>query len=184
MGSDEQFKEVLENLDKTTVKEEKEEEIGSLSINEKLSRIIEEIKKQDGAEIDVAEEKAIEIVRLFFEGESDKEISETIDTDESEVRDIRGELYLQRSSDLDEAPFDLDEIKTSELSISEKSEKIDIEENIVRFYSRIMNAENKPYRERFEEVLSDEGIAERMTSEVKEKGLKEATEDMEVGVDI
>lgn len=184
MGSNEQFKEVLENLDETTVKEEKEEERGSLSIDEKLSRIIEEIEEKDGVEIDVNEEEAIEVVRRFFEGESDKEISETIDVGEDKIRNIRGELYLARDSDLDEAPFDLEELKSSELSIDKKSEKLDAEENIVRFYSRIIDAEDKPYRERFKEVLSDEGIAERMTSEVKEKGLKGATEDMEVDVDV
>lgn len=185
MGSDEKFKDVLDNLDETTVKEEKEEVRGSLSIEEKIGNIIGDIKEKEGLETDLKKEKLTEIIKLYFEGKDDKEISKETGIEESKIRKNRSNLYLPRDKDLDKSPIDKEKLEDlDELSKSKIREEFDLDEETTRFYYKIIKAEDKPYKERFEEALSDEFIAERMTSEVKEKGLEDATEDMEIDVDV
>ncbi|MDY7081276.1 MAG: HTH domain-containing protein, partial [Halobacteria archaeon] len=77
-----------------------------------------------------------------------------------------------------------------DLSTSEIADELDVSASTVRNYVNYVEAKRQSdevdgkYQEEFEALLDDKDISQQMTSSAKDDGLSEATEGMEVDVDM
>ncbi|SEO55227.1 hypothetical protein SAMN04487948_103193 [Halogranum amylolyticum] len=130
------------------------------------------------------------VVERFYEDESDADIATAVGVDEDTVFDARMDLHLVRETDRD-APVDLDELRrllVEETSIEERAAALGTDETVVSHYSEIVEADlestraNDRFRDEFEELFTDSALTNRMASDAREDGLREATEDLETDV--
>lgn len=180
----------------STVTERQAEARGSLAgedderIAERLESVISRMKDRYEFNSDLTDEGLCAVVKRFFDGESDGEIAEGLDVTRREVFAARTDLHLLREGDTD-APFDLDELRElidAEYSIPEAATVLDAAESTVRRYSRVIATQresrqvNGRFRDEFEEILTDADLGTRMTEDVRQTGLEDATDGMETDV--
>lgn len=182
-----------EVTDETTVTEEREEERGTLrnedAIREDLRELVEEAVEALGIDTSLAVDALVRIVEGYFDGEADAAIADAVDAGPKTVRRARVQLHLLRDADLD-APVDLDELRerVDDASTAEIATELDVAEGTVRFYRRVVEAERAAgragdYRDRFASALQVDA-SDDLTSSAQTDGLQDATEDMEVDVDL
>ena len=174
-----------------TVTERQEEARGSLSGDgpadreERIRETIGEMRERCRFATDLDDDALVTVVTGYFEGASDTELAEAVDEDRRTVVRARLALHLLRDRDTD-APFDLDTLRSllAEGSVAAAATQLDVSESTVRRYRRILEARAEArrvsgrFRAEFEDLFTD-ATAEQLTAEVKESGLKEATEDAE-----
>lgn len=179
-----------------TVTEHQQESRGSLAsaphLEERLTELIEAMRDRYGFRTGLPTSSLVSVVRGFFEGRSDAEIAESLAGAPSPETVARARIDLHLVTDGDrEAPFDLDELTellAAGRSNAEIADEFDVHESTVRRYRHVVEAEdrrravNDRYREEFERLLADRDLAERLTDEVRETGLEDATEGMETNV--
>ncbi|MDY6779128.1 MAG: conditioned medium-induced protein 4 [Halobacteria archaeon] len=188
----------VEVTDESTVTEEQREKRGTLKddeeIDEEVREIVEEMTDEYGIRTKLDTDQLVDLVRLYYEDLSDTEIARELGDEDlnKTVSRARIKLHLLRESDFD-APFDVDELRDlldEERSTSEMADELGVSESTVRSYANVVEAEREServdheYVERFEAVVEDREISEQMTSAAKDDGLTDATEDMEVDVDM
>lgn len=188
----------MEVTDESTVTEEQEESHGTLKdeeeIKEEVKRIVNEMVDRYDIRTKLEDDDLVEIVRLYHDDYSDTEIARELGDQKlnKTVARTRIKLHLFRDSDFD-APFEMDELRDlidEDLSTSEIAEELDVSSSTVRSYANVVEAEreakkvNDKYQERFKDVLEDREISEKMTSAAKDDGLSEATEGLEVDMDM
>lgn len=182
-----------EVTDETTVTEEREEERGTLrdedAIREDLRELVEEAVEALGIDTSLDVDALVRIVEGYFDGEADAAIADAVDAGPKTVRRARVQLHLLRDTDLD-APVDLGELRErlDDASTAEIATELDVTESTVRFYRRVVEAERAAgragdYRDRFASVLQVDA-SDDLTSSAQTDGLQDATEDMEVDVDL
>jgi len=179
-----------------TVTESQAEARGSLideddeQVAARLEGVLERMGERYEFDADLDEEALYAVVRRFHEGKDDAAIADALDTDREEVFLARTDLHLLREADL-EAPFDLDELRElldAEYTLSEMATVLDAEEQTVGRYRRVINTQresrqvNGRFRDEFEEILTDADLGTRMTADVRETGLEDATDGMETDV--
>ncbi len=186
----------IEVTDEDTVTETQEETPGSLTSDEevdaRLEATIADMREQLDFSTTLSDADLVSVVRGFYAGDSDAEIARALgDASLSKtVNRARIDLHLLTDADRD-APFALETLR-EELdrgrTVEEIADRLDVSESTVRRYRRIVDAEaerrrvNDRYRGEFENVLQDREIAERLTANVQEDGLEDATEGMETDV--
>ena len=179
-----------------TVTERQEESRGSLptgaQVEERLRAVVGSMRERFDFRSSLAPEALVEVVRGFFRGDSDAEIAGTLDgevTPEA-VAEARLDLHLVTDEDLD-APIDLAALREAlddGRAVPDLAEDLGTSEAAVRRYARVAEVErrrklaNDRYREEFERLLADRDLGERLTGDVKETGLEDATEGMESNV--
>ena len=186
----------LQVTDEETVTESQEETHGSLASDEeidaRLERIVSDMRERLDFSTTLDDGQLVTVVRRFYAGDSDSAIARILgDVSLSKtVSRARVDLHLLRDADTD-APFDLAllrEYLDEEESTEAVAERLDVSETTVRRYRRIVETQdeirrvNDQFREEFENVLQDREIAERLTQNVQEDGLDDATEGMETDV--
>ena len=172
----EELREIFTNVtDEETVTESQEEGRGSLeqderTVEERLESVIEQMRERYGFDTPFATDELIELATLFYDGESDDEIADELGADADEVFSARLSVHLVRDDDAalaEEYGVSADEIRRYREVAAATAES---------------RAANDRYRDEFDSILADADIAGRMTTDVREDGLEDATEGMETDV--
>lgn len=178
-----------------TVTESQEETRGSLTDTDghadtRVAEIIDTMREKYMFVSDLDDDELQEVVTRFHDGESDAEIAERIDADETAVFNARMDLHLVRTTDRD-APFELADLRAllvDETPMADRATTLGADETIVSHYSEVVDADlestraNNRFRDEFEELLTDSALTNRMAQNAREDGLQEATEDIETEV--
>jgi DNA-binding NarL/FixJ family response regulator len=155
---------------------------GSSEIERALLGVVKEMIKTYNIQTKLGPEQLATVIRLFYKGLRDTEIAEHLG-DRSlnkTVSRARIKLHLFRESDL-KAPFDKAEfIKLSKegKSVKEMAEVLNVAPSTISEYRNIFEsqqvAQRDKYSKRFEEILSDQDVSERMvTSHISKDGLQD-----------
>ncbi|MFW6448667.1 MAG: conditioned medium-induced protein 4 [Halobacteriota archaeon] len=184
----------LEVADEETVTESQRDPRGSLeepeNVEERLAEVIAEMRETYGFEHDLSDGELVELVRAFYDGEGDAEIARRLGIGRKALLRARLELHLVRERDRD-APFDIDAVARDRdrgSSIADLAEAYDVSASTIRRYLRVFQADsrsrlaNQRFRDAFDSILADADLSTRLTSEVRETGLEEATEGLETNV--
>ncbi|WP_224270414.1 conditioned medium-induced protein 4 [Haloprofundus salinisoli] len=178
-----------------TVTESQEEKRGSLTedeenIERRLDELVTRMRSRYEFTSDLETATLVQVVRGFYDEQSNEELAAELNLDESELFDARMDLHLVSESDRD-APFALDDLRTlvvDDVPMSERAAELDSDEATVRRYSAVVEADqrstraNDRFRDEFAELLTDSDLSARLAETAREDGLKEATEDIETNV--
>jgi len=186
----------IDVTDADTVTESQEDTRGSLAdadredVDEQVEGVIESMRERYEFETDLSTERLRELVERFYDGDSDAEIARALDASRTTVVRARLDLHLVRDRDTD-APFEFDAFRRAladDPSTADLAERFDVSESTVRRYRRVVEAENESrqandrYRDEFDSILADADLSERITEDVQQDGLEDATEGMETDV--
>lgn len=183
----------IEVTEADTVTETQEESHGSLAseaeIRERLASAIADMRADLGFETGLDDADLVALVRRFYADDGDAEIAAALDADEDAVAAARLDLHLLRDDDADPG-FDLDALRdrlddSDATADAEIADALDADEATVRWHRRVLAARTERqrvtdrYRDEFRTILQDRDLAERMTENVQQDGLEDATDGME-----
>jgi hypothetical protein len=185
----------LDMTDEETVTESQEESHGSLStegkVEEQLLAVVAEMRERYGFDTSLNDEELTAVVRGFYAGDEDDEIARQLgDASVETVCRARIDLHLFRLSDT-EAPFEIEALRTlvgDGVATADCATELGTDEATVRRYRRVIEAKaearsvNQQYINEFENILQDREISDRMTSDIQQDGLDDATDGMETNV--
>jgi hypothetical protein len=155
---------------------------GSSEIDHALSEIVSEMIDRYNIQTKLSAEQLASMVRLFYKGLTDTEIAEELGDRalNKTVSRARIKLHLFRESDL-RLPFDKEDFMRlvgSGCSVKEMSEALGIAPSTISEYRNIFDcqhaAKQDGYTKRFEEILSDQDVSERMVYHISKDGLQDA----------
>ncbi|MFB1064488.1 conditioned medium-induced protein 4 [Natrinema sp. CBA1119] len=175
-----------------TVTESQENTRGSLERDERsdedrLESVVQQMRERYEFETSLSDDELITVARAFYDDRSDDEVADELGVDADEVFEARLSLHLVGETDADEV--DLAAIRDREEDDATLADEYDVSEARIRRYRRVAEAEdqsraaNDRYRDEFASVLADADLSERMTSDLREDGLEDATEGMETEVE-
>ena len=155
---------------------------GSSEIERALLGVVKEMIKTYNIQTKLTSEQLSTVIRLFYKGLSDTEIAERLG-DRSlnkTVSRARIKLHLFRESDL-KSPFDKAEflkLSGAGKSVKEMAEALRVAPSTISEYRNIFEsqqvAERDKFTKRFDEILSDQDVSERMvTSHISKDGLQD-----------
>lgn len=186
----------LDVAEEETLTERQEEARGSLAdeppAEDRLRSVIERMRDRYEFRTSLDDDELVTVVEGFFAGKNDTEIARDLgDASLSKtVSRARIDLHLVTDRDLD-APFDLDELRSrldSDRPMTDIADDFDVSESTVRRYRDVVEVQDERrlvgdrFHDEFAMIAEDRDLGERLTSEVKETGLEEATEGMETNV--
>lgn len=184
----------LQVADEEAVTEHQRDDRGSLDTDRDTDAELREVigEMREFYEFDTAldDDQLVALVSAFYDGVSDEELAETLDTDERSVRRARFDLHLVRDQER-EASFDLSaavKAAASGTTIDELSERFGVDEATLRRHLRIHDVDkrsrqaNQRFRDAFDSILADAELASRMVQETHRDGLDDATEGLETNV--
>lgn len=186
----------LELSEEATVTERQEEPRGSLVSDEaadsRIRAVIERMRERFDFRTTLEDDELVTVVRAFYAGESDTGIARELG-DESLAKTVaraRLDLHLVVDRDLD-APFDLGDLRAAvdaDRPVSDIAEEFDVSESTVRRYARVIEVQRQRrtvtdrFRDEFERIVADRDLGQRLTADIRETGLDDATEGMETNV--
>lgn len=183
----EQLKELFLKISSSTKVVEKQATLhgdlkGSGEIERKLREVVSDMCKRYNVQTKLNPEQLATVVRLFYKGLSDTEIAEQLGDRalNKTVSRARIKLHLFRESDL-KPPFEKQEfskLAEASLSVKEMSERLGVAPSTISEYKNIFEcqaaAEKDGYTKRFEEIISDQDVSERMVTHIsKDDGLQD-----------
>lgn len=186
----------LDVTDESTITEQQEEGRGSLSseaeIEARLEAAVATMRDRHEFSTTLSNPELATVVRGYYDGLTDAEIAHELGDASlgKTVSRARIELHLFRDQDTD-APFDIDALRTlldADATLEECADELDVSTSTVRRYKRIVNTQtaarrvNHRFTEEFEAILTDRELSDRMTADVQQDGLEDATEGMETDV--
>jgi hypothetical protein len=185
----------MDVTDEETVTETQEETHGSLGseadVEQQLLDAVAEMRDALTFETNLSDDEYVAVVRGFYAGDSDADIAADLDDVAPDaVAAARVDLHLFRDADTD-APFDIAELRDlleAGASVDDCAADLDADEATVRRFRRVVEAQdaartvNHRFTDEFENVLRDREISGRMTENVQQDGLDDATEGMETNV--
>jgi len=185
----------MDVTDEETVTETQEETHGSLGseadVEQQLLDAVAEMRDALTFETNLSDDEYVAVVRGFYAGDSDADIAADLDDVAPDaVATARVDLHLFRDADTD-APFDIAELRDlleAGASVDDCAADLDADEATVRRFRRVVEAQdaartvNHRFTDEFENVLRDREISGRMTENVQQDGLDDATEGMETNV--
>jgi len=146
-----------------TVTERQAERRGSLvdiddpaRVDARLRDLVATMRERHAFDTDLDPDAYVTLIRGFYDGEDDAALADAVGVDADAVFRARLDCHLVREDD--------DETPTVEAS----------RERAVRA--------NHRFRDAFTELLTDEDLSDRLASDSREDGLREATEDIETDV--
>jgi hypothetical protein len=180
--------------DAETVTEQQENPRGSIaddgSDDDRLGDIVARMREEFGFDTSLSDDDLITVVKGFYGGDSDTTIAEELDVTRETVFRARLDLHLIRDRDAN-APFDLAELRdllAEDASTGDIAEALDVSPDTVRRYRGVLRAREEArsvserFRSEFEDVVADADLTARLTTDMKEDGLKDATDGMETNV--
>ncbi|MDI9616580.1 MAG: DNA-binding response regulator [Methanothrix sp.] len=150
-------------------------------IEQALLGVVSEMIKAYNIQTKLTPKQLATVVRLFYKGLSDTEIAEQLGDRalNKTVSRARIKLHLFRDSDL-KPPFDRElfiKLWEEGKSVKEMSEILHVAPSTVSEYKNIFESqrasERDGYLKRFEEILSDQDVSERMVSHISKDGLQD-----------
>jgi len=154
---------------------------GSPEIERALLGVVKEMTKHYNIQTKLSPEQLSSVIRLFYKGLSDTEIAEQLGDRalNKTVSRARIKLHLFRESDL-KPPFDKVEflrLSDEGRSVKEMAEILGVAPSTISEYRNIFESQRASaqdgYTKRFEEILSDQDVSERMTSHISKDGLQD-----------
>lgn len=180
--------------DEETVTDSQDDARGSLNgsgaSTDRIRDVVARMRERYEFDTSLSEEALADVVERVYRGESDGAVAEALDVAPSEVFRARMDLHLLREGDAD-APFDLNDLRAAladDVPPADVAEDLDLPASTVRRYARVVEARQEAsrvsdrFRSAFEDAVADADIGDRLTSEVTEDGLDEATDGMETDV--
>ncbi|TMT85135.1 conditioned medium-induced protein 4 [Haloterrigena sp. H1] len=175
-----------------TVTESQEDTRGSLERDERsdenrLRSVVQQMRERYAFETPLSDDELITVARGFYDDRSDTDLAAELGVDENVIFDARLSLHLIGEDDADE--IDLAAIRDREEDDATLADEYDVSEAQIRRARRVAETQtqsrtaNDRYRDEFDSILADADITERMTTDVREDGLEDATEGMETDVD-
>ncbi|WP_435348088.1 conditioned medium-induced protein 4 [Haloarchaeobius sp. HRN-SO-5] len=184
----------MDVADGETVTEHQEASRGSLAdrgdVSGRLADVVEQLRERYSFRTDLDDETLCSLVRDFYAGSTDAELARELDVTRHTVYRARMDLHLLRESDLD-APFDLSTLRDrldGDEPLTEVADDLGVSASTVRRYRDALaardesRAANDRYRDEFDAILADADLTGGLTDDVKDDGLRDATEDAEVDV--
>jgi len=184
----------LEVAEDDTVTESQAEQRGSLEErsdkDERLAEVLAEMRERYEFQTGLDDDALVTVVDRFYEGDNDTAIGDELGVSRKTVVRARLELHLVRERDRD-APFDVDKatrLREEGATLAELADEFDVSESTLRRYLKVVEVErrsrqaNQRYRAAFDEILADADLTTRITRNVHEDGLDEATEGLESNV--
>lgn len=180
----------LDVADDGTVTESQEETPGSLTEerpeDERLDDVIGRMHERYEFDTDWKDEEYRQLVRGFFDDDSDQGLADELDTDDETVFSARLDLHLLRERDTEFA-FELRELRRlrTEKADTDPVEAFDTDEETVERAIRMIETQdetrtaNDRFRDEFEEIVTDGDLSSQLARDAREDGLEEATEGME-----
>ncbi|RQG93156.1 conditioned medium-induced protein 4 [Natrarchaeobius halalkaliphilus] len=176
-----------------TVTESQENTRGSLEKDERteedrLETVVSQMRDRYEFETTLSDEELIHVARGFYDGDRDDVIADRVGGGPTEVFEARLSLHLVDEDDADEV--DLAAIRERDEDTATLAEEYDVSNEQIERYRRVASAKdesraaNDRYRDEFDSILADAELSERMTTDVREDGLEDATEGMETNVDL
>lgn len=178
--------------DEERVTESQAETPGSLAseedVDERLARIVAELRDRQGFDADLDDEERVALVREFYADASDSELAAALGVDADTVVRARLDLHLLRESDSD-VPFDLADLRElldEDVDDGTLADRLDAPVGTVARARRVVETRdeirrvNDRYRHEYENVLRDRDLADRLTEHPSEDGLDGATEGQEI----
>ncbi|MDD4651267.1 MAG: DNA-binding response regulator [Methanothrix sp.] len=154
---------------------------GSGEIERALLGVVQEMIKQYNIQTKLTAEQLSSVVRLFYKRLSDTEIAEQLGDRalNKTVSRARIKLHLFRETDL-KPPFDRDEflrLAEANKSVKEMAGILRVAPSTISEYRNIFDSqkasERDGYTKRFQEILSDQDVSERMVTAHSEDGLSD-----------
>ena len=184
----------MDVTEEETVTESQAEQRGSLlrqeSVDDRLCEVVERMRDQFAFTTALDTDALCTVVKEFYDGESDEAIATVLRVPREMVVDARMDLHLVRDADTE--PVDISTLQ-DRLDVGDTVEaiaaEIDADPVAVKRAARAVDAEerarrvNHRFRTEFEEILTDADIAVRLTADVQDDGLEDATEGVEVDVE-
>jgi transposase-like protein len=182
--------------DSETVTETQEATHGSLTereeeaVIEQIEGVVGRMRDRFEFDADLDDETYRRVVRLFYDGASDAAIARELDVSREQAFRARIDLHLFRDRDL-EASFELSTLREyleDDRPVEDIAEELDVSPSTVRRYRRVVRGRddarrsNDRFRDEFETILADADLSTRLTGDVKEDGLEDATDGMETNV--
>ncbi|MFB6094328.1 MAG: conditioned medium-induced protein 4 [Halanaeroarchaeum sp.] len=177
--------------DDASVTESQDETHGSLvgdgDVEARLAEIVADMREAVGFETSLTDGELVTVVRGFYEGETDAAIAARLaDADPETVAEARLDLHLLRDAD-EGAPIPLEEVRAAlaDASVEAAAADLGLEADAVDWYRRVLATReeirrvNDRYRDAFEDLLADRGLAERMTRDAQQTGLAGSLEGQE-----
>ncbi|SDD84445.1 conditioned medium-induced protein 4 [Natrinema hispanicum] len=175
-----------------TITESQEDTRGSLerderSDEERLRSVVQQMRERYAFETPLSDDELITVARGFYDDRTDADLAAELAVHEDVIFDARLSLHLIDEDDADE--IDLAVIRDREEDDAALAAEYDVSESQIRRHRRVAEAQtqsrtaNDRYRDEFDSILADADITERMTTDVREDGLEDATEGMETDVD-
>jgi hypothetical protein len=155
---------------------------GSSEIDQALSEVVSEMVNRYNIQTKLSTEQLASMVRLFYKGLSDTEIAEQLGDRalNKTISRARIKLHLFRESDL-KLPFDREkflQLVGAGCSVKEMSEALNIAPSTISEYKNLFECQRASKRDgyikRFEEILSDHDVSERMVHYISKDGLQDA----------
>jgi hypothetical protein len=182
----------LEVADEGSVTERQEEPKGSLAadegaVEERLRAVVAEMRETYEFSTPLDDASLVRVVRGYYEGETDAELADALDTDRQTAVRARLDLHLVREADTD-APFEFARLRrllTEGASVTAIADRLGVAPKTVRRYRRVAKAQQAArqvsdrFRSAFVDALPDADLTTSMTEEMREDGLADATEGME-----
>lgn len=173
--------------DETTVTERQADTHGTLAtdvdVDDRLADIVADMRDDLDFATSLDTEAFARIVRRFYADDTDAAIARDLDISAKKVARARLDLHLLRDSDTD-APVDLDALRDAldaDTSLTDIADDLGVSTSTVRRYRRVLDAQqeinrvNDRYRSEFRNLLADRELATRLTEDVHEDGLTDAT---------
>jgi hypothetical protein len=185
----------IDTTGSTSVTENQEETRGSLAseqedVTERVLELVATMRDRYEFESELDDETLLEVVRGYYDGESDAALAASLEVTEGAVFRARMDLHLVREADRD-APFDLERLRSliaRDADAAECAAELGCDVDVVRRYRAVVETEteatraNDRFRDEFEELLTDSELSGQYVHDAREDGLREATEDIETDV--
>ncbi|MDR5671954.1 putative transcriptional regulator, contains HTHdomain [Halalkaliarchaeum sp. AArc-CO] len=160
------------------------------AVLDRVAELVGTMRERYEFDSSLCDRELVDVVRCHFDGADDDAIADHLGVDREGVFRARMDLHLVADGDRD-APFELETLKrlhADGVSMAERVETLDADEETVRRYSAVVDAElestraNDRFRDEFRELLTDADIEGPLAQDAHEDGLEEATEDIETDV--
>jgi len=148
-----------------TVTERQAERRGSLvdvddpeAVDDRLRELVAAMRERYDFDTDLDAEAYVALIRGFYDGDDDDALADSLETGRKTVVRARLDCHLVREDD-DETPA------------------------VAASRERAVRA-NHRFRDAFVDLLTDDDLSDRLASDAREDGLREATEDIETDVSL
>ncbi|GGL47601.1 conditioned medium-induced protein 4 [Halocalculus aciditolerans] len=183
--------------DETTVTEQQADTHGTLAsdvdVDDRLADVVTDMRDDLDFTSSLDTDQYVAVVRGFYADETDADIAADLDTDPETVTDARFDLHLVRDDDADP---DVEAAVRERLAAdpttdpdadldADLADDIDVDADAVASARRVVRTRreidrvNDRYRSEFRNLLADHELATRLTEDIHEDGLQDATEGQE-----